>query len=123
MYVDFTRKRLDCLIALKAPLRDTLPICEHVCSVMPDVLEIWASAPVGDRLREILKELAGFATKYTKLVRGGESTLDTVGELAPVESVNDNDGVWNPESSLRQPIGRKHPDKRRAKMKAIVKRI
>lgn len=112
-YPHFMREHLDCLITLKAPLRETLPVCKHIRTVMPQVLEIWANCPNVDILRENLKQVTEFENKYYKLITRGECTLDTVGELEPMKHVGPK----------TERYGIRIYDDRKARMKNLRRKI
>lgn len=123
LYSHSLRQHLDCLVALKRPLRETLAVCQRIRLAIPEALEIWGNAAVGESLREILEEVTGFEEKYTKMMADGECTQDSVGELEPMTEQMDHVEQVSAPSREAPKARTRRPDVRRENMKDLLKKI
>lgn len=82
LYPMMLRKHLECLCLLDKPLKETLPICDRICEVMPQSMEIWKVGAGGQHAKEMLKEITRFAAHWRSEINEGRATLETVAKIS-----------------------------------------
>ncbi|KAJ3538023.1 hypothetical protein NMY22_g5351 [Coprinellus aureogranulatus] len=118
LHPHFLRRYLECLSAANKPLKEMLPVAKRIRLVIPKALEIWGGPVIGDPLRENLREVTEYETKYTQMVSSGKRTLDAVVPIrfmvAPRIKTEGDTGA---------PFKLKDLGNRRSRMKDLLKKI
>lgn len=81
-HADYLRKYLECLCHMDRPLKETLPVCKRIREVIPQVLEVFATAPFDTHLRRSLSEVEQFEARAKQDIMMGRLTLDDVQKIA-----------------------------------------